>query len=139
MNNNKASEQNNTGNIIHSSEASSKRTVEFWISKMLSILLHPLLIPSYFSAWVLFQQNPEGRQKELALYLLLLIVVFTLVLPIIVIYGLWRVGLIKSIHLHERTDRVLPMFFVALVYAACLYSLRALFIITYSFIACCLA
>jgi len=126
LNNDNAAAKSNSENFPTSSEVPNKRTLEYWLSKVLSVILHPLLIPSYFSAWVLFHNNPEGRQKELAFYLLLILMVFTIVFPLVIIFGLQRLGLIKSIHMLERTDRVLPMFFMAIVYAACLYSLKSL-------------
>jgi hypothetical protein len=93
------------------------------LSKVISWLLHPIIVPSYFAAWVLFFTGDTRFQNEFGLQLLGAISVFTLVFPVFIIVGLKRLGFISSYSMESRTDRVLPFFFMATIYATCLYML----------------
>lgn len=106
-------------------DASSAAENAIWLilSKLISVLLHPILVPSYFTAWVLFFSEDNRFQGLLGYQLLITIMVFTIVFPLFIIVGLKRLGLISSYAMENRADRVLPFFFMATIYATCLYTL----------------
>ena len=79
------------------SDASSATENEIWLflSKLISGILHPILVPSYFSAWVLFLSAETRFQGILGYQLLGTIMVFTIVFPLFIIIGLKRLGFIS--------------------------------------------
>jgi membrane-associated phospholipid phosphatase len=105
--------------------AAADNAIWLFLSKLISEILHPILVPSYFSAWVLFFSADIRFQGMLGYQLLGTIMVFTIVFPLFIIIGLKRLGFISSYAMENRTDRVLPFFFMATIYATCLYTLSS--------------
>lgn len=79
-------------------------------ARFLSLILHPILMPSYV-LWFLLHQGGYYTSftdpfEKAALYLL--VVTFTLLLPITFINRLLKSGRIKSFEMETRQERVLP-------------------------------
>jgi len=79
------------------------------ISKGISILFHPLLLPSYAFAYIIFT-NPylfavyEGTEWVF----LVRVILNTFLFPAACIFLLWRLGFMKSIEMKEKEDRIIP-------------------------------
>jgi hypothetical protein len=95
------------------------------IALFLSIVLHPLLMPTYIFA-VLFLLTPElmgvstldlTAQRSL----LLLIFLNTFLAPSLLIFYFYRSGYISSMHLDSLPDRRLPYLTTLLIYGLCTY------------------
>ncbi len=80
------------------------------LAKTISILLHPLLIPSYFTLLIFNLNNyislliPAGAK----LVIFSLIFITTFIFPTIFILIIKRKGLIKSLQMESREERVYP-------------------------------
>ena len=94
----------------------------------ISILLHPLLLPSYLFA-CLFGFVPEIMGVSILDLsaqgsLLLLIFLNTFLLPSICIYYLYRARYIPSMHMNQPEDRRLPYMVTVILYMATTYVLK---------------
>ncbi|MDE5838364.1 MAG: hypothetical protein K2K52_07165 [Paramuribaculum sp.] len=88
------------------------------ISSILSTIFSPLFVPSYGVAiafWcTMLSITPLGVRWRL----LLAVFGITCLIPALLIYGLYRAGLIKDPGLNNRTERTVPYILTALSYAA---------------------
>ncbi|RNI28646.1 hypothetical protein EFB08_08380 [Rufibacter latericius] len=85
---------------------------------MLSVLFHPLLLPTYLFSLLLyylppevFSYPPEGRRL-----ILLLVFILTFLLPVLGTLLLQQAGLVTSITLDARSDRRWPLLLSATCY-----------------------
>ena len=79
-------------------------------AKVISILLHPVLMPTYALMLIFRLSNyldyTTPPSVKMALYL---IVVFnTLIMPVVISWLLLRRGLIKSFNMDQREERIVP-------------------------------
>jgi len=94
----------------------------------LSVLFHPLLVPSYFLL-ILFQLpfypllNISVKIKAM---ILLFIFVLTFVLPMLVTAGMWFLKLIDSMEIRRRHERIFPMIAITIFFYIAFYSLKQL-------------
>jgi hypothetical protein len=90
------------------------------LARFLSIVLHPLLMPTWLFGLLLFQVpsvlGMDAFSGSLRLSLLVLIFVGTFAVPSLLIYYLFRSGYVQSLYLNTLADRRLPFFLTALVY-----------------------
>src|SRR5882757_5117517 len=80
------------------------------IAKFLSIILHPVLMPTY-ALFIIFQLNTyisytTSPASKAALYIV--IVFNTLIMPLIISYLLFTRGYIKSFEMQKRQERIIP-------------------------------
>ena len=93
-------------------------------SKIISLIFHPLLIPSYtfiiffFTPLLIF--NANGSIK---IILLLMVFISTFALPLIISALLLHRKAIKSIYMENKEDRVLPLAATAISFYACYHLL----------------
>lgn len=96
------------------------------IAKLISVIFHPLLIPSY--AMLLLINTKNHYMLVLPLqnrYLVLLSVVLTsFILPAVFILILKKMGLVKSLQMESRHERVLPLFLTAIFFYGTYYLLK---------------
>jgi membrane-associated phospholipid phosphatase len=86
-------------------------------AKIISIVFHPLLLTTYlvviltvfFPSMLMFR--PEARWTIIGL-----IFIFTFVLPALNILTMRYFGNVTSITLHSRQERIVPFFFIAMLY-----------------------
>lgn len=101
------------------------KTWEHFLGKSsgwLSIVLHPFIIPSYgVVAMVYGHTVMAGIPSDLKFYLLAAVGFNTLVIPVLAIELLKYFGLIGSLSLATRRDRILPLLVVVGCYGACLF------------------
>jgi small basic protein len=88
------------------------------LANLISNIFNPLLIPT-IAVGILFQQNvffvlrlPEAFK----MYFLATIFVATFVLPILVVYIYYRMGLISNMNIPNRKERIGPLVSVAIIY-----------------------
>ncbi len=80
------------------------------LAQFLSIVLHPVLMPTY-ALLIIFQLNTyitytTSPQLKMALYI---VVIFnTLVMPVVISYLLIAKGYIKSFEMQKRQERLIP-------------------------------
>jgi len=102
--------------------------MEKTIARILSVLLHPLLVPSFFLL-ILFQL-PLYSQLNISLQIksmvLLFVFLLTFVLPVFVAVGMWFLKLIESLEMRRRHERLLPMIVIAVFFYITFYSLKQL-------------
>jgi len=100
--------------------------MELRIAHILSFLLHPLLIPTY--AALLILNLPLFLSSTLSLeaktWLVILVFVFTCILPTVIILVMYRFRLIDSPELDKSNQRTIPLIFTSLSYMGLLYILR---------------
>ncbi|MDJ1481265.1 phosphatase PAP2 family protein [Cytophagaceae bacterium YF14B1] len=103
---------------------------------VVSILLHPLLLPTYLFL-LLFWMSPSMMgvsNDDIRYRILLLLIVCTLLIPLLSTYMLYRLGSVKSLHMEDRQDRVFPFVSTTLFYMLTTYlfvkQLSALYLIT---------
>ncbi len=90
------------------------------LARFLSVVLHPLLMPTLLFGLLLFQVpavlGMDAFSGSLRLSLLVLIFVGTFAVPSLLIYYLFRSGYVQSLYLNTLADRRLPFFLTALIY-----------------------
>ncbi|MFH1159488.1 MAG: hypothetical protein V1733_00880 [bacterium] len=100
------------------------------MSKLVSFLLHPLLVPTYM---LLFLLGIDGMYTlilnwQLKLLLVGTVVTTTLILPLFVIFLIFRIKLISSLSLPQREERIFPLITIAIFYTLTFYLLKNLFL-----------
>ncbi|GAB4017033.1 hypothetical protein [Spirosoma koreense] len=100
------------------------------LAHFLSVVFHPLLMPTLLFGVLLFQTptvlSMDVFSGSLRLSLLVLIFVGTFMVPAVLIYYLFRIGYIRDLQLTHPSDRRLPYFLTAVIYLilAYLFSFR---------------
>lgn len=85
------------------------------LSRIISIILHPILMPLYavsvllFSTYIGFFLTPKGK-----LFVILVVGVFSLLLPLLFITVMRTLGWISSFHLASRKERIPILLFTIL-------------------------
>ncbi len=102
--------------------------MEKTFARILSVVLHPLLVPSYF---VLILYNlPLYRDAGLPLRLqsmvLLFVFLMTFALPVLIVLGMWLLKVIKDLEMRHRQERVFPMIVIAIFFYITFYSIKQL-------------
>lgn len=80
------------------------------LAKVISVIFHPLLIPTYLIA-VLINLNvffalmipDEAKWK-----IIILVLITSAIFPLIILYGMYRLKLVKSLLLDSREERLYP-------------------------------
>ncbi|MBL0911318.1 MAG: hypothetical protein IBJ09_03010, partial [Bacteroidia bacterium] len=90
-------------------------------AKFISNVFNPLLVPFLSAAYVLFggivfsvDELPFVARR----FLLIVIFVFTFLLPLLTIFGLKAFGFAEGLHLPKRKQRFVPFLFSILYYGA---------------------
>lgn len=86
------------------------------LAKIISVLLHPLVMPLYAMILMLWT-TPFGLllYTRVKLLLVLSVFVFTCITPLFFILILHKTGAISSLSIRERGERVVPLLFGALM------------------------
>lgn len=96
------------------------------ISNILSVVLHPLLVPTFF-ALVVYQFPVYFlpiQFIEFKYVVLLYVVLMTGIVPSLITFVLWRFKVIGSLTMKGRSDRVLPLLVMAVIYYFTYYTLN---------------
>ena len=97
--------------------------METRIAKLISYLLHPLLMPTYGFAIVFFTNNfiSTFTAPEVKLVILTITFVFTFILPSVNVLILLKLGRINSLGMATTHERTVPYVSTALYYFALFY------------------
>ena len=102
------------------------KTVGYKLSRILSILFHPFIIPTYSTIILLLSSSLiVVISPELKLYFIALITLNTLFLPIFILLLMRYTGVIKSLELPTRRNRILPLVVVGMCYVLCIVLMPA--------------
>lgn len=87
------------------------------LAHSISVLFHPLLMVTYgllFFMWA----NPYafGRLKDNAVILILLVFIYSFLLPAVALFLLKKVELVDSLQLKDKQDRIIPLIITAVFY-----------------------
>ncbi len=92
--------------------------MEVKLAKIVSVLLQPLLIPTYTLLLIFSLNNyialiipPEYRKIILAI-----VVVTTFIFPAIFILFMYKRGMVKTLHMDQRQERIIPLLITAIFY-----------------------
>lgn len=102
--------------------------VEAGIAKGISYLLHPMLIPTY-ALLILFNMQVYftiGIPVKVKWMIALLIFIITGLLPMLIVLLMSKLGIIKTLHMSQREERIWPFVTTALFYYLAYYLLRQL-------------
>jgi hypothetical protein len=96
-------------------------------AKIVSVVLHPLLMPTYLFA-IFFYFSPESINTDIMglkvrLSLLSLIFIGTFLLPSLAVFYLHRMGFVKNLQLENLEERRLPYLITTLIYGYISYFL----------------
>lgn len=96
------------------------------LAKFISILFHPLLIPSYAMLILINSKNNYTLALPLENRYIAFAIVFlaSFVLPALIMFILVKMGTIKSIQMENRHERVLPLFLTAIFFYSTYYLLK---------------
>lgn len=99
---------------------------DFTLSGILSVVLHPLLIPTIAISALMLQPGIYSIILPVRLYIwfLSLVFIFTLVIPVSSVLILLKFKAVDSIELNRRSERVIPLLIASSSYMALLYFLR---------------
>ncbi|MFV0522364.1 MAG: hypothetical protein ACK5MI_08080 [Mangrovibacterium sp.] len=95
-------------------------------AKLISIIFHPILLPTYGYMMLLFSGAFFAHlSPEIIRTIILEIVITTLFLPLVSIL-LMQLFIHRKLNLHDRKDRIYPLFFTIMSYFIGAYLLRHL-------------
>ena len=99
---------------------------DFTLSRILSVVLHPLLIPTIAISALMLQPGIYSiiLPDRLYIWFLSLVFIFTVVIPVSSVLMLLKFKAVDSIELTHRNERVIPLLIASSSYMALLYFLR---------------
>ncbi|MDD3568779.1 MAG: hypothetical protein PHT92_10300 [Bacteroidales bacterium] len=98
-----------------------------YIAHTISVLLHPMLMPTYGLLAIFVTNNSMFLLPYDAKRIILVVVAInTLALPLLTIPLFNRMGIIKSIQMHEHRERIIPIAFTLVPYIFSFYFLKRL-------------
>ncbi len=102
------------------------KSSEYSISRILSYLLHPLLIPTFATSSLMLQPDlyPLVIPIALKLWFLSLIFVFTVAIPAGSVFILVKFKAINSIEQKTRTERTVPLLIAGISYMTLLFVIK---------------
>lgn len=108
--------------------ASSPNSFSEVFSKTVSVVFHPLILPTYLL--VLAYLTIDGFfpiSAEAFKYILALVFLGTCLIPVLSIYVMFRFRIIKSLSLQDPNQRVIPYFSTAVIYGLSLIYFQDVF------------
>lgn len=105
-------------------------TRNYSLSRILSFVLHPLLIPTLAISALLLLPDLYTivLPNALKIWFISIIFVFTLLIPASSVFILFKFKVINSIELNHRSERTIPLLIAGTSYLGLLYFLRSIFI-----------
>ncbi|MDP2723694.1 MAG: hypothetical protein Q8O72_13140 [Bacteroidales bacterium] len=100
--------------------------MQFKPAQIISILFHPLLVPTYLLLILSSLNTHHVLTMPLQYRLLLIVFVFltTFMLPALILIILRKFGVVKSLEMHERQERALPLIIVSAFFYLTYYLLK---------------
>jgi hypothetical protein len=102
------------------------KSSDYSISRILSYLLHPLLIPTFATSSLMLQPDlyPLVIPIALKLWFLSLIFVFTVAIPVGSVFILVKFKAINSVEQKTRTERTVPLLIAGISYMTLLFVIK---------------
>jgi hypothetical protein len=99
---------------------------DYTLSRILSFILHPLLIPTFAISALLLQPDLYAvvLPGTLKLWFIAVIFIFTLLLPATSVLILLKLNAIYSIELNRRSERTIPLLIASTSYLGLLYFIK---------------
>ena len=96
-----------TGGLIEKEE---QPVIVKVLAHIVSYVFHPLFITAYVTAYLLYIHPYifAGFNSSLKLFRLLTVILSTVVIPGFAVFLMWRLKLIKSMHLNTTKERIIP-------------------------------
>ena len=100
--------------------------MERTIARIISVIFHPLLIPTYALLIMsnmrtnMFFVLPAGHR----FFTVMIVFLLSFVMPLLVILIFYKFGFIKSLQMESRRERILPLFTVSIFFYATYYLLK---------------
>ena len=110
--------------ILKADESEGARQKTFWllVAWLVSMVLHPLLMPTFLHAIVFkYCGDLVPLTSKAKVQTLLFIFVGTYLIPIIATGLLWVTGVISSLSLERRSERLIPLLVTGLIYTGISY------------------
>jgi len=100
--------------------------MEKTIARIISVVFHPLLVPTYALLLLLnLKTNMAFVLPASHSYMIVLLVFLTsFVAPSLIGFTLFRLGIIQSLQMETRKERILPLFTVAMFFYGTYYLLK---------------
>ena len=105
---------------------SKRPDMETKLAKIISVVFQPLLVPT-FSLLVIFSLNSyisllvPGHAKHVLIWI---VVLTTFMFPALFIFFLYKRGMIKSLSMGNREERIVPLILTAIFYFLMFYIVR---------------
>lgn len=95
-------------------------------AKIVSVVFHPLLVPTYALLVMMNLQIYSILVMPIKYRYIIVAFVFltTFVLPSLIIFILLKVGKIKSLEMHSRQERIIPLIIIAAAFYSTYYMLK---------------
>jgi hypothetical protein len=84
-------------------------------AKVVSYIIHPAIVP-VSAVLITYYTLPYYIPEPLFLFVLAYVFAGTYVFPLIIVFGLYKLNFVKSIHLKTRQERVFPFMISAFFY-----------------------
>ena len=91
------------------------------IAKLISVVLHPALVPSYLFGILFFLTRLVPYSEGQKVSLLGIIFLLTFALPVILIFQAYRMRWISSLSIEKREERVIPFAVITFIYLVITY------------------
>ncbi|MBL7137262.1 MAG: hypothetical protein ISS17_00620 [Bacteroidales bacterium] len=103
------------------------------IARILSLLFHPLLIPTYILVILLGLDTTFSVLLPLQMKLLVIgtILVTTFIFPLFILLIMFRLKIITSIYLPKREDRIFPLIALSIFYYLTFYLIKDIYLPRY--------
>jgi len=97
------------------------------IAKILTLVFHPLFVPLYMLLMLLNVNTFFAMMIPVKVKLLLSGLVFltTIFIPLLIVFVLYRLKMVKSFNLESREERIYPLLAVAVLYYLTYYLLKS--------------
>lgn len=103
--------------------------MQYWFSRAISFLLHPLLMPTY-GLLILFTQVQTyfvyALPEQLRLFVLFMVFINTFIIPSLFMLYLYRKGKITDIQVSNREERFLPLVLTTILFMSTYYLLKSI-------------
>jgi hypothetical protein len=95
-------------------------------TKILSLVFHPLFIPFYMMLVLLNINRPFAQDILLKTKLILTSMVFvsTILLPLMIVFLLYRLKMVRSFYMEQKEERIYPLLTLAIFYYITYYLLK---------------
>jgi hypothetical protein len=91
------------------------------IAKLISVVLHPALVPSYIFSILFFLTRLVPYSEGQKVSLLGMIFLLTFALPVLLIFQAYRMQWISSLSIPKREERVIPFAIITFIYLIITY------------------